>query len=234
MRRLQFFQQWQESGRAAAIEWARHDGAESARKAAEATVKAEATAADSTSKLGTEDATAAAAAAAWNGADMSDPKVRAAADIAAAARRLLPTASLPRPRLPTKCSQPTEAQFAAWLQKLEPEKFWAWLEDTDNATHFKSKEMLYFWSTQLGQVEFLRTLWVEFGCPGHGKGPWDGLGAMVKNKVSRDLTNAQVKRPASAPIDVPIMPRGIAFRLASRHRVQITSVVLLAGVDAVT
>ncbi len=26
------------------------------------------------------------------------------------------------------------------------------------------------------------------GCPGHGKGPWDGLGAMAKTKVTRDLT----------------------------------------------
>jgi hypothetical protein len=28
---------------------------------------------------------------------------------------------------------------------------------------------------------------VEFGCPGHGKGPWDGLGAMVKTKVTLDI-----------------------------------------------
>ena len=206
-RRLQFFQKWQESGRAAAIEWARNDGAESARKAAEAAAsQANATAADPT--VLTEAAAAAAAAA--NGAELSDPKVRAAADIAAAARHSLRKSCLPRPRLPPK-SQPTEAQFAEWLQKLEPEKFSAWLEDTDNATHFKSKEMLYYWSTRMEAIEFLRMVWVEFGCPGHGKGPWDGLGAMVKNKVSRDLTNAQVKGPASAPVHAPIMPRRIAF-----------------------
>ena len=33
---------------------------------------------------------------------------------------------------------------------------------------------------------------VEYGFPGHGKGPWDGLGAMAKTKVTRDLT-AMVK-----------------------------------------
>ena len=80
---------------------------------------------------------------------MSDPKVRAAADIAAAAQRLLPAASLPRPRLPAK-RQPTEAEFAEYMLKLDTEKFFAWLEDTDNATHFKSKEMLYYWSQQIG------------------------------------------------------------------------------------
>ncbi len=31
-------------------------------------------------------------------------------------------------------------------------------------------------------------VWVKFGCPGHGKGPWDGLGAMVKTKVTLDIT----------------------------------------------
>ena len=45
-------------------------------------------------------------------------------------------------------------------------------------------------------VDFLSIVWVEFGCPGHGKGPWDGLGAMVKTKVSRDLTNGQVLTPS--------------------------------------
>lgn len=30
---------------------------------------------------------------------------------------------------------------------------------------------------------------IQFGCPGKGKGAWDGLGAMVKSKVRRDITN---------------------------------------------
>ena len=187
-KRQEFFQKWQESGRAAAIEWARNDRAESARKDAT-------TAAADAAVAATSAAAATAAAAAANGADISDPKVKAVADIAAAVRRLLPTASLPRPRLPPK-RQPTEAEFAEWLLKLEQEKFWAWLEDTDNATHFKSKEMLSYWSTRMDAVEFIKIVWVEFGCPGHGKGPWDGLGAMVKTKVARDLTNGQALTPS--------------------------------------
>lgn len=95
-RRQEFFQKWQDSGRAAAIEWARNDRAESERKDAEAAVRAAAAAATATRLTGTQadgatsenqTAVAAAAAAAANGADTSDPKVRAAADIAAAARR---------------------------------------------------------------------------------------------------------------------------------------------------
>ncbi len=30
-------------------------------------------------------------------------------------------------------------------------------------------------------------VWVEFGCPGNDKGPWDGLGAMAKSKVTHDI-----------------------------------------------
>ena len=34
-------------------------------------------------------------------------------------------------------------------------------------------------------------VWVEFGCPGHGKGPWDGLGAMAKTKVTVDIMHGK-------------------------------------------
>ena len=63
----------------------------------------------------------------------------------------------------------------------------------DNAVHFKSKENMHYWSTR--KVEFIKAIWIEFGCPGHGKGPWDGLGAMVKTKVTRDITNGQCRTP---------------------------------------
>ena len=65
--------------------------------------------------------------------------------------------------------------------------------------------MLNYWSGKLGELEFLKMCWIDFGCPGHGarrrpshparqtrprsrcsldrgatpaagKGPWDGLG----------------------------------------------------------
>ncbi|KAL3915692.1 MAG: hypothetical protein SGPRY_007120 [Prymnesium sp.] len=51
-------------------------------------------------------------------------------------------------------------------------------------------------SQRLEKTEFLKVAWVEFGCPGLGKGPWDGLGAMIKTKVRRDLTNEQCLTPS--------------------------------------
>ena len=184
--RQRFFQEWHTNGRASAMEWSRSDMAERQRSEAE-------TAANSADTARAEAAATSAAAA--NGAENTDPMVQAAKDIADAAQRLLKTASLPRPRLAPKRA-PIEAEYAEWLRRLDREKFFAWLEDTDNATHFKSKEMLQYWSTRIDETEFLKIVWVEFGCPGHGKGPWDGLGAMVKTKVSRDLTNGQVLTPS--------------------------------------
>jgi hypothetical protein len=35
-------------------------------------------------------------------------------------------------------------------------------------------------------------LWVEFGCAGHGKGPWDGLGAVMKQMIRRDILHNNI------------------------------------------
>lgn len=40
---------------------------------------------------------------------------------------------------------------------------------------------------------------VEFSCPGNGKGPWDGIGAVVKTKVRNDIINAIVTKMNSTP-----------------------------------
>ena len=91
--------------------------------------------------------------------------------------------------------------------QMKHEAFWAWLEESDNATHFKSKENLNFWSERSTRehCEFLRTVWVEFGCPGHGKGPWDGLGATAKTKVTKDITDGNERTPSgkiTSPLEV--------------------------------
>ena len=39
----------------------------------------------------------------------------------------------------------------------------------------------------------LSMIWVDFGCAGHGKGPWDGLGAMLKQRVRRDILHGDIK-----------------------------------------
>ena len=85
-------------------------------------------------------------------------------------------------------------------------RFWAWLQETDNATHFKSKENLNYWSERPSKYsDFIKMVWVEFGCPGHGKGPWDGLGAMAKSKVTRDITDHNEQTPSgriTSPLEV--------------------------------
>ena len=45
-------------------------------------------------------------------------------------------------------------------------------------------------------------LWVDFGCAGHGKGPWDGLGAVIKQRVQRDILHNNI-RTASGYITSP-------------------------------
>ena len=45
-------------------------------------------------------------------------------------------------------------------------------------------------------ANFLRTVWVEYGCPGHGKGPWNGLGATAKTNVTTDITDGNERTPS--------------------------------------
>jgi hypothetical protein len=83
-------------------------------------------------------------------------------------------------------------QFLHWLHHLEKGKFWAWVGHSDNASHFKSGEMMNYWAGKMTELEFLKACWIDFGCPGHGKGPWDGMGAVMKQQLTRDLTNNRI------------------------------------------
>ena len=83
----------------------------------------------------------------------------------------------------------TDPKFGKFLAELDFEKFNTWLGHADNAVHLKSSNNLHWWSNQQDTLTFIHTIWVQYGCPGKGKGPWDGLGAMVKTKVRRDITN---------------------------------------------
>ena len=53
------------------------------------------------------------------------------------------------------------------------------------AAHFKQKGSLHY-ITGLSVTSALNMTWT-FGCPGHGKGTWDGLGGIVKNKTGHYL-----------------------------------------------
>jgi hypothetical protein len=47
-------------------------------------------------------------------------------------------------------------------------------------------------------------VWVEFGYPGHGKGPWDGLWVMVKTEVTLDIMHGK-ERTMTEEITSPIL-----------------------------
>ncbi len=99
----------------------------------------------------------------------------------------------------------SEEDFERRHAQVQDEKFWAWKQGTDNATHFKSKENLNFWSERpQNHSKWLKMVWVEFGCPGHGKGPWDGLGVMVKTKVTLDIMHGK-ERTMSGKKTSPIL-----------------------------
>ena len=177
-RRHRFFQLWNDEGREAALAFARDDAADRARAEQQAALDAKAAAMAADVAAAKASVTAAEQAAA-DGEDEEDADEQAArraaaadataaalaAAIAAAAAK--PSAyAVPVPRAARR--HPTDAEFNEWMAHLDEEKFWAWVGHADNAVHFKSKEMLYWWSTRLDKVAFMKAIWIEFGCPGHG------------------------------------------------------------------
>ena len=82
---------------------------------------------------------------------------------------------------------------ARWKEHFAENVFTAFVGHSDNATHFKSGKMLHYWSAITTKFKQLESAWVYFGCPGHGKGPWDGFGAVVKQRNNRDTKNGTFK-----------------------------------------
>jgi hypothetical protein len=103
-------------------------------------------------------------------------------------------------------------QFEHWLACLDVDKFWAFVGHSDNASHFKSGPMMHYWSNKKETVKFMKMCWIEFGCPGHGKGPWDGLEAVIKQRVVRDMTNGQGPPALPAPRGPASNPHSCACR----------------------
>eukprot|EP00966_Prymnesium_polylepis_P153988 3555837-Prymnesium_polylepis.1 len=64
-----------------------------------------------------------------------------------------------------------DPQFGAFLAELHWEEFSTWLGHSDNASHFKSSNNLHWWSNQQDTLSFIRSIWIQYGCPGKGKGP---------------------------------------------------------------
>ena len=107
-------------------------------------------------------------------------------------------------------------QFAHWVHHSNKGKFWAWLGHSDNASHFKSGQMMNYWSGKMSELEFLKACWIDFGCPGHGKGPWDGMGAVMKQQLTRDLTNGRILTESGYIRN----PREVAEQLQKRFQTE--------------
>lgn len=107
-------------------------------------------------------------------------------------------------------------QFQHWLQHVDRGKFWAWLGHSDNASHFKSSAMMHYWAGRISEVGFLKSCWIEFGCPGHGKGPWDGMGAVMKQQLKRDMTNGKILTSSG----YVTCPREVAEHLRARFETE--------------
>lgn len=43
------------------------------------------------------------------------------------------------------------------------------------------------------QKQLYSLIFVEFGCAGHGKGPWDGLGAVIKQRIRKDILHNNIR-----------------------------------------
>ena len=136
--------------------------------------------------------TTTAAAAATDDAVTATTTDDAAAAVAAAAAAATPS---PRPMPPIPSPAMREHRFKEWLLYFDSNRFYAWAGHSDNATHFKSGKMFHYWSNRSTDVDFLKMVWINFGCPGHGKGPWDGFGAVVKTQVQK------TKAPVSTPME---------------------------------
>jgi hypothetical protein len=94
------------------------------------------------------------------------------------------------------------------------------------ASHFKQKYTIQFLCKLYASTNFQRIIW-NFGCPGHGKGVWDGIGALVSKTCeyaydfpmiflwfSYDFPMGAYETPMKHPMsefntyDIPMVPYG--------------------------
>ena len=82
---------------------------------------------------------------------------------------------------------------------------------SDNAgSHFKNSRTLNYLSKLKEMFRQLSKVTWSFGCPGHGKGPWDGIGGLMKRVLRSDTINQKVMAPGCDSIN------SVVCRLCSR------------------
>jgi hypothetical protein len=67
-------------------------------------------------------------------------------------------------------------------------------QHSDNASqHFKSTGALHFFTCLTTRITTLAAYVYSFGAPGHGKGPWDGVGGRWKSKVDQCSSSSETQ-----------------------------------------
>jgi hypothetical protein len=67
----------------------------------------------------------------------------------------------------------------------------AYVVHSDNAAqHFHSVKAMYWLSHLPSTFGWIDRVYWAFGCPGHGKGPWDGIGALSKTMLRHSITTS--------------------------------------------
>ena len=181
---LEFWRCWHESGRDVALAYAAADRAAvpsvvPAAAANSAKARAEAT------RFARKAAAAATAAAPASASGIPNPAIPAAASAAS-----------------TRAVAIVNPVLASSLAKLDNEQFSALVAHADNATHLKSSGNLHYWShkqDELTLAGFIKKIVAEYGCPGKGKGPWDGLGAAVKTRIRNAIINQIARKAKTTP-----------------------------------
>ena len=92
-------------------------------------------------------------------------------------------------------------EMATYFQSSSGETITRHFIRSDNAAqHFKSKYTLRFLSLYAKMFKLAHVVW-DFGCPGHGKGPWDGLGGTLKSWMRRTAEAMPIDQVDRGPED---------------------------------
>jgi len=56
-------------------------------------------------------------------------------------------------------------EFDFYYAQVKHDFFGVWIQETDNASHFKSKENLNYWSERTSRYkDFIKMVWVNWHC----------------------------------------------------------------------
>jgi hypothetical protein len=93
----------------------------------------------------------------------------------------------------TQFTQKSMAEVMRTIRGWAPKRTFdrVWVRSDGAPSHFKNRFTLG-WLREMQAMFELDQLWWDFSAPQHGKGPWDGIGALVKNYILRDIKHEKI------------------------------------------